>query len=306
MILVAGGTGFIGAELVRILDARNIRTRIAGSKPGRSIGRRALDCHVTDLRAVKPDDRLFEGVETIVHLASTTIPASSMTDMVFDAESNLELSLRLLEAARLRGIRNFVFASSGGTVYGEPVRLPAREDDPANPISSYGIVKLTIEKYVALYSRLHGIRGVSLRITNPYGPGQLSGAPIGIIARLLRHVRDGSPIPIWGDGGLVRDYFHVSDLMDAFLLALDPTKVPAGVYNVGSGQGVSINALLDLVKEVTGRPVAVRHEPARSVDVPQIWVDTEKFRTLTGWHARVSLEQGVMALWQELLKREAE
>src|SRR4029078_1171714 len=214
------------------------------------------------------------------------------------------MALRLLEAARIRGIENFLFASSGGTVYGEPVHLPAREDDPANPISSYGIVKLTIEKYVGLYSRLHGMRGVSLRISNPYGRDQLSGTPIGVIAHLLRHARDGNTFTIWGDGSVVRDYFHVDDLMLAFSQALDPAKVPSGVYNIGSGHGTSVKDLVALVERVTGRPVRVCYEPARGIDASKILVDTHKFHALTNWQPRISLEQGVGGLWQDLLQRQ--
>jgi UDP-glucose 4-epimerase len=228
-----------------------------------------------------------------------------MDDMAFDAHSNIEMVLRLLEAARIRGIKNFLFASSGGTVYGDPVHLPARESDPTDPRSSYGIIKLAIEKYINLYSRLYAMRGVVLRISNPYGSGQLSGTAIGVIARLLRHVHDGTNFSLWGDGGITRDYFHVDDLIRAFLLALDKGDMAAGVYNVGGGHGTSIDELVALVERVTGRSVAIDYRPPRSVDVPMIWLDTDKFRSATGWHPIIGLEEGIRRLWHELTERSA-
>jgi UDP-glucose 4-epimerase len=301
MILIAGGAGFMGSALARTLQAQGTGVRCVGSQrhPRNDIG--AAEYVSTDLRQVLPESSIFDGVTAIVHLASTTIPATSMEDMAFDARSNIEIALSLLEAARRRGISTFVFASSGGTVYGAPVRVPARETDPADPLTSYGIVKLAIEKYVGLYSRLYGLRGIVLRISNPYGVGQLSGTPIGVLAHLLQRIHDHEPFVIWGDGSVVRDYFHVDDLMRAFLAALAEPQIPAGVYNVGSGQGISLQQLVALAQEVTGQAAIVRYRPARAIDVPRIWLDTEKFRAATGWQPTISLEQGIRDLWQNLI-----
>jgi UDP-glucose 4-epimerase len=255
-----------------------------------------------DLCSIDANSKVFDSVDTIVHLASTTIPSTSMDDVVFDARSNLEMTLRLLEAARIRRVKHFIFASSGGTVYGDPVRLPAREDDPTNPRSSYGIIKLAIEKYVGLYSQVHGLRGISLRISNPYGPGQLSGTPIGLIARLLQDARDGKSVTIWGDGTIVRDFFHVDDLMRAFLLVMT-SDVTAGVYNVGSGGGTSVRDAIALVERVTQRRLKVEYRPSRTIDVPKIWLDTNKFQAATGWRPAIDLEHGIKLLWTEFVRR---
>ncbi len=246
---------------------------------------------------------MFDSVDTIVHLASTTIPSTSMADPAFDARSNIEMALRLLEAARQRGIRNFVFASSGGTVYGDPVSVPVRESNSTEPRSPYGIVKLAVEKYVGLYSRIHGLRGISLRISNPYGYGQFFGAPIGVIARLLHHAYEGTTFSVWGDGSVVRDYFHIDDLLRAFQVTIANRDVPAGVYNVGAGRGTSLNDLIALVERITSRKIKVRYEPARDVDVHAIWLDTGKFAKATGWKPSLTLEEGIGALWQELLQK---
>jgi UDP-glucose 4-epimerase len=227
-----------------------------------------------------------------------------MQNMAHDACSNLDITLKLLEAARIRGIKDFIFASSGGTVYGDPVRLPVREDDPTEPRSSYGIVKLTAEKYINLYSRLYGMRGVALRISNPYGRGQLSGVPVGLIAQLLLHVRKETPFPVWGDGSVVRDYFHIDDLTRAFMAVLTDSSVPGGVYNIASGHGVSIKDIVALVQKVTGQPVKIDYQAARSIDVPAIWLDIQKFRTATGWQPTIELEEGIRSLWQSLTAKD--
>jgi UDP-glucose 4-epimerase len=300
MILVTGGTGFVGSALARSLASANTPVRVVSLRDGATPHIAGVEYVAADLCGVEHGNPLFESVDTIVHLASTTIPSISMTDPAFDARSNIEIALRLLEAARTRRIGNFVFASSGGTVYGDPVSVPVRESDPTEPRSPYGIVKLAIEKYVGLYSRIHGLRGISLRISNPYGYGQFFGAPIGVIARLLHHAFENTTFAVWGDGSVVRDYFHIDDLLRAFHVTIANRDVPAGVYNVGAGQGTSLRELIALVERTTSRRIKVRYEPARDVDVHAIWLDTGKFRNATGWNPGIELEDGVRRLWEEL------
>jgi UDP-glucose 4-epimerase len=300
MILVTGATGFLGSALVRALNSRNIPTRCVSSRPHQTANANIAEYAQVDLCEVDPRSDIFDGIDTIIHLASTTIPATSMTDMVYDAESNLGMALRLLEATRIRGIKNFIFASSGGTVYGDPIRLPVRETDPTEPRSSYGIIKLAIEKYIGLYSRLYGLRGISLRISNPYGIGQLSGVPVGLIARILKDVHQRKRFSVWGNGTVVRDYFHINDLNGAFLIAVR-SDLPTGVYNIAGGHGTSIREIVALVESITGQPVRIDYQPARNIDVPKIWLDTEKFRSATGWQPMIDLKDGVRGLWQDLL-----
>lgn len=300
MKLITGATGFLGSALLQALQAQKIAARCIGLPTEQPANIAGAELVSTDLRTVNPDNKLFDSVDAIVHLAWTTIPATSMRNMAYDACSNLDITLKLLEAARIRGIKDFIFASSGGTVYGDPVRLPVREDDSTEPRSSYGIVKLTAEKYINLYSRLYGMRGVTLRISNPYGRGQLSGVPVGLIAQLLLHVRDGTPFPVWGDGSVVRDYFHIDDLARAFMAVLSNPSIASGVYNVASGHGVSIKDIVALVQKVTGQTVSIDYQAARSIDVPAIWLDIQKFRTATGWQPKIGLEEGIRSLWQSL------
>jgi UDP-glucose 4-epimerase len=300
MILVTGGTGFVGSALVRSLYGAKTPVRVVSLRDDTAAHIPGVEYAAADLCEMEAGSPVFKSIDTIVHLASTTIPSTSMADPGLDARTNIEMALRLLEAARQRGIPNFVFASSGGTVYGDPASVPVRESDPTEPRSPYGIVKLAVEKYVGFYSRIHGLRGISLRISNPYGYGQFFGAPIGVIARLLHHAYENTTFAVWGDGSVVRDYFHIDDLLRAFHVTIANRGMPAGVYNVGAGQGTSLNQLIALVERVTSRQLKVRYEPARDVDVRAVWLDIQKFTKATGWTPEIELQDGVRRLWEEL------
>lgn len=147
----------------------------------------------------------LEGIDVVFHLASTTLPKTSNDDPGYDVRSNVVDTIQLLEACVDAGVRKVIFASSGGTVYGVPERLPIKEDHPTNPISSYGIVKLTIEKYLGLFHYLYGLDYAALRISNPYGPYQDPAGQQGAISVFLHRILSGQPIAIWGDGEIVRE-----------------------------------------------------------------------------------------------------
>jgi UDP-glucose 4-epimerase len=302
MILITGGSGFIGAELVRKLAAKghDIRAVGRGKRPPELPA--SAEYVRADLVNIEVDHHVFDDIDKIVHLATTTLPASSMRDMIYDASSNISLGLRLLEASRQRHIGHFIFASSGGTVYGQLQSLPAHEEDETNPLSSYGVVKLTMEKYVSLYAHQHGLRGVILRIANPYGPGQLKGAPVGAIANFLKRTADGEKVKIYGDGEIVRDYIHIDDTVSAFVAALENENL-AGVYNIGSGEGTSLNGLLEIIGEVSGRRPEAEYLPARGFDVDAIYLDAQRFVAASGWRAQISLKRGIGLMWDEIARQ---
>ena len=204
----------------------------------------------------------------------------------------------MLQACVEAGVGRFVFVSSGGAVYGRAARLPAREDDPTEPISAYGVGKLAVEKYVALFSSAHGLPGVTLRLSNPFGPYQLAGTPVGVVARMVQKLSAGEPIEIFGDGSTVRDYLEIGDAARALALAADPGRLPPGLYNVGSGEGTSLAEVAATVGAVAGRPLEIVHRPARGFDVPAIVLDTARLRTASGWRPEVPFAEGVERLWR--------
>ena len=189
-----------------------------------------------------------------------------------------------------------IFASSGGTVYGLPHTVPIDEDHPTNPITSYGVVKLAIEKYMDLFWRLHGLHYTVLRISNPYGPYQNPVGQQGAIAVFLHHLRTGQPITIWGDGRVVRDYIYVSDLVDALVLAAE-VETRRKVLNVGSGHGTSLNELIALMGKETGERPEVDYLKGRALDVPANVLGISRVREELGWRPRTTLDEGIARTW---------
>jgi len=293
-VLVVGGGGFIGSNVARKFSSAGFDVRVAGRslQPLHPIGDSKY--FQIDLLGARPDLGIFDDVQIIIHSATTTIPSTSMRDMAYDHNSNCSIALRLLEIAAARNIETFLFISSGGTVYGIPKRLPVREDHPTDPISSYGITKLSIEKYVHLYGLDSIARAVSLRVANPYGQEQLMGTPVGALANFTLRALMDEKIHIWGNGSIVRDYIDVSDLANAVLAAV---AIPSGAYNIGSGQGHSLNDLIEIVAKFKGRALDVTYESSRSIDVPNIVLDTSKFAAAANWSAEISLIEGAKKLW---------
>ncbi len=296
-IVIVGGAGFIGTALAQSLQSHGPRplvldtiVRLAKAQ-GHLVG---IATAPFDFTTEHNAEVLFAGADALVHLGCTTNPAHSMEEIVWDAESNIAPSLRLFDAAVAAGIRRVVFASSGGTVYGAPCNLPASEADLTRPLCAYGVSKLAIENYLALYSQLQGI---SLRIANPYGAYQLAGATVGVIARYVTAVSRNQPIEVWGDGSIVRDYIAVEDVIQALQLALTTSDLAAGAYNIGTGVGSSINDIITSVFQAVGRTVPVAYMKGRPYDVPAIVLDSSRFRNSTGWPACKPLRLGIATLW---------
>lgn len=293
---VLGGCGFIGSHVCRALVARGYVVRIfektyASRKLIRDI---EGEVEIVEGDITRPDDVLaaIEGCETVVNLVHTTVPGSSMRDPAYDVESNVVASVRWLSRLGETGARKVVFVSSGGTVYGVPRTDLIDEGHPTEPISSYGITKLAIEKYVAMFATMCGARHVILRPSNVYGEGQRLHIGQGVIGVLADHALRGEPLEVWGEGKSLRDYLYVSDLVSALVALLD-YEGPQHVFNVASGEGRSVLDILEVLRGQLARLPDVTHTPARSFDVPANVLDYSRLRAETGWGPRVSLEEGV-------------
>ena len=222
--------------------------------------------------------------------------------MMEDAKGNIIGTLRIFESAAKAGVEKLVFASSGGTVYGDASISPTPEENPLRPISAYGVSKVAVERYLQLISYHSGMRGVSLRIANPYGPYQLAGLSIGLIANAAAKAYREEKIEIFGDGSVVRDYIWVEDVAEAFFLAAT-TGIEAGEYNIGSGEGRSINEILNLVDEVFPTPTIREYKPSRNFDVRRVILASEKFTMATGWRPRQNLRKGIENLLETLINK---
>jgi UDP-glucose 4-epimerase len=303
--LVIGGCGFIGSHIVDALLARAHTVRV-------------LDRHFERFRAPLQGVEYSIGnfadkmalaealadIDTAFHLVSTTVPGTANLSPATDVHDNLISTIQLLDLMVDMKVQRLVFLSSGGTVYGVLGAESVREDHPLRPINSYGIVKVAIEHYLEMYRNVHGLESLIVRASNPYGPRQAHSGVQGVISTFLHRLHDSVPIEIWGDGSVVRDYLHVGDLAAFCVLAAEGTA--AGAFNVGSGEGTSLNELLEILRTVTGLNVSARYKPGRLVDVPRSVLDITKAKTYFNWRPRISLEQGVAQTWAWLLAGERE
>ncbi len=251
--LVLGGAGFLGSHIcdrlvaaghsLRIFDRfEAAKTNIAhllapaeGNKP-------AAELIQGDFGNASTVFDITRDIDCVFHLISTTLPKSSNEDMVFDVTSNVIPTLHLLNACRKNGVRKVVYTSSGGTVYGVPTTTPVSEQHDTHPICSYGIHKITVEKYLHLYFTLHKLDYTVMRIANPYGERQRTDGAQGAVAVFLGKMLRNEPIEIWGDGSVVRDYLYVGDVAEAAAKCADYTAPPEAprTFNIRGGHGLSL------------------------------------------------------------------
>src|SRR6185503_18583105 len=294
--LVLGGAGFIGSHLAEALLQAGHRVRIFDrphlDRLPTFLQRREFEVFTGDFLNPYVLSAALEGNEIVFHLVSTTLPKTSNDNPVYDVESNVVGTLRLLELCRSQGVRKVVFVSSGGTVYGVPRSVPVDETHPTEPICSYGIQKLVIEKYLQLNHRIHGLDYCVVRPSNLYGPRQRVDVAQGAVAVFLDRALRGQPIEVWGDGSAVRDYLYVGDAAEALLKAAAFEGEPR-LFNIGSGVVSSLKQLIKEIEALLGRPLAVAYAAARPLDVPVNVLDTSLARRHLGWTARTSLAEGL-------------
>jgi UDP-glucose 4-epimerase len=293
--LVLGGGGFIGSHVVDALLAAGHRVRIFERPrvpPYRGFDGEAVEWVEGDFQNAQRVREAVRGMDAVFHLVSTTLPKGSNDDPEFDVQSNVIGTLRLLRFAVEAGVRRVIFISSGGTVYGNPLVVPIPESHATEPRVSYGIGKLAVEKYLAVFEQMHGLHHVVLRVANPYGPRQRVDIAQGAVATFVNAALAGREVEIWGDGTAVRDYLHVEDVARAFLRALEYSGSER-IFNVGSGRGASLLELLSLIEGAVGHPVARRHLEARAIDVPSNVLDITRAGRELSWRPAIALEQGV-------------
>jgi UDP-glucose 4-epimerase len=294
--LVLGGSGFLGSHLSERLVELDHHVRVF-EKPGKSAAN--LDSIADRIELSRGDfddpqalEAALSDIDVVFHLISTTVPGNSNDDPAFDISSNLLPTLALLDLARRHQVEKIVFFSSGGTVYGVPQEAPMSELHPTNPICSYGIHKLAIEKYLEMYRQLHGLEYCVLRISNAFGERQNPKSGQGAVAAFAHKALHGEEIEIWGDGSVVRDYIYVADIMTAAVKAMHFAG-DSKVFNIGSGAGTSLLEMVDAIGRIMGSPVAVRFTPARAFDVPTNVLDIRKARQELGWQPEVEFEVGL-------------
>lgn len=294
--VVFGGGGFIGSAIVEKLLGAGHQVRIFERprvEPFRSFGpTEKIEWTTGDLSSSHDINAALDGMDVVFHLVSTTLPKSSNDDPIYDVQSNLIATLQMLKSMTDMKMKKIVFISSGGTVYGPPQYIPIDENHPTDPISSYGITKLAIEKYLNLYQVLHGIKHVTLRVANPFGERQRIDTAQGAVAAFIHRAITKTPIEIWGDGSITRDYIYIDDVAEAFLKAADYCGEQS-VFNISSGLGVSLNELASLVESVAGSPLERIYRPGRSFDVPTSILSNTRAISELGWSPKTSMPEGL-------------
>ena len=294
-VTLVGGAGFIGTSVAGALRARGDRVAVFDTRRRLDRAGALLDGVGTvavDGLTKREIARHLEGSDVLIHLAWSSQPADSMLGMVEDASENIVGSINLFNEAAMVGVRRIIFASSGGTVYGNTDRVPIPEDRSLNPVSAYGVSKAAVERYLQLLAFHHGFNGISLRVGNPYGPYQLVGVPIGVMAHFIRRAVNGEPLKIYGDGSVVRDYVSIRDVAEAFAIAT-VQPLASGEYNIGSGKGLSINEVADLVEREVGRRPLRDYAPNRTFDAQRVVLDITRFSAATGWTPATDICDGI-------------
>ena len=259
-VLITGGAGFIGSHLVDAYLQRGDRVTVVDdltSGDRQYVDPRAelivADIREFDLRALRPD--------IVSHHAAQMDVRQSVADPVFDAEVNILASVRLMRQSVEAGVTRFIFASSGGAIYGEPLSTPQREDHPLHPLSPYGCAKASVEHYLHFFREVHGLNTVALRYANVYGPRQNTHGEAGVIGIFARKMLRGEGVTINGDGTQTRDFVHVSDVVAANLAVSDSDQ--AGPFNVGTGIETSINDLYAAMASLLHVATQATHGPVK-------------------------------------------
>lgn len=295
-VLLLGGGGFIGQATARRLASNTMDVHIL-ARHHTLPAAPAIHTYTGDLSDPTILDTLLPQCGTVVHLASSTTPGSSASKPS-DELDNLRPTLNLLERLHDQKDIHLIFVSSGGTVYGNPPQIPVNEDAPFAPLSYHGAGKMALEGFLQAF-RASGNAVTTLRPSNAYGPGQDLRRGFGFVRTVLEHARNGSLLEIWGDGEAVRDFVYVEDVAEAIALAIgNPTD--NGTYNVGSGQGHTLNEVLALAQRVTSMEIKTLHKPARGGDVRGVVLDVSRIRTALGWQPHIDLEEGLRRTWEWL------
>ncbi|WP_076072697.1 NAD-dependent epimerase/dehydratase family protein [Sphingomonas montana] len=295
LVGVFGANGFIGRHLTRALVGRGHNVVcFARQFPldfqaefGATVDMRLIDLHDD----IQTHTRIL-GITHVVQLINSSNAAMGNRKVVADIHSNLIPHVNFINSCIQSGVQSFTFLSSGGTVYGRPQTVPIVEDHPTFPLNSYGLTKLFTEQYLRMLGHDAGMGYNILRVANPFGPGQLGAGGQGLIGTILRKVKDGEPLTIFGDGLSERDYLYIDDTIDAIVRAVE-TKPMNDVVNIGSGQGRSILAVLAAVEAALGAPIARTHIADRATDTPSNILDPSRAERLLGWKTFTPFETGV-------------
>jgi len=294
-VLVFGANGFVGRSVIPALLSENIPVHAVSRSVSPLPSHPLLHWHRDPESDPERLRELFADCHCAIHLASATTPGTTARHPTMEAKDNISPSLRFIEAIQeFQNIR-IVFVSSGGALYGNHSQ-PVREDFSTKPISYYAAGKLALEAFFEALHNYFGHEVIVLRPSNLYGPSQHFKRSFGLIRSLIEHSLTDQRFEVWGDGETIRDYIYISDFIDSLIKVVKTNYVSSGFsrYNVSSGEGHSINAVISTIQDITGKNLDVDYRPARQSDVKRIVLDSSLFRKQYAWTPTTSLRTGIL------------
>ena len=298
-IVVLGAAGFIGTNLTFELakDTNNKVTLVGKSKshfaPVIEKKFSNVDIVESDFHVDTNFDEILNGQDVVYHLVSTTVPTTSNQQISQELTANVVLSANLFEACVRCAVKKVVFISSGGTVYGKEVDCPLKEKTATNPISSYGLQKVTIEKLLYLYNYMHGLDYRVIRLANPYGPYQRPNGVLGAVTTFTYKALKGEEIFVYGDGSVVRDFIYIDDAIRAILKIVNGDS-KHHTFNLGCGYGTSIKQVLGIIQDALNVEMKITYKEGRKVDVPVNFLDISRYEKYYGALNPIPLYEGIM------------
>lgn len=298
-IAIFGAAGFIGTNLT--FELLNQKQDIELSLYDKKIDYiqkeilddekvRVVEC---DFNCMNDFDSLVKGQDMIFHLISTTVPTTSNQYISDELMNNVVTTSRLIESCVKNKINKFIFLSSGGTVYGADCVCPIKEEDSTNPITAYGIQKLTIEKLLYLYKAMYGLDYKVIRLANPYGPYQKPNGVLGAVTTFTYKAISGENIELYGDGSVIRDFLYIDDAIKGIMnISFDCSNIHT--FNLGSGKGTSIKELIQIIDNSLNIELKITYLPKRKVDVPVNYLDVSRYESIYGPIQTVTLEEGIV------------
>lgn len=303
-IIILGGAGFIGTNLTISLAKERSKDNnyvnhitvfdqgIADFSHIKKLGLQNISTMIGNFNLESDFEAITKGQDIVYHLISTTIPTNSNQQIAKELTANISVTANLLDACVKNKVKKVVFLSSGGTVYGKAEASSLKEDTATNPITSYGIQKITIEKLLYLYNYIHGLDYRIIRLANPYGPYQKPNGVLGAVTTFTYRALMGEPITVYGDGTVVRDFIYIDDALKGINNIVNGVSENK-VFNLGCGYGTSIRKVIDTIQIALNKDIDVEYVPGRNVDVPINILNIDLYEKNYGKLDAISLEKGI-------------
>ena len=294
-ILITGGCGFIGQNLTKkLLEQNNNNITIFDNKE-LELDNENVKFIIGNFENIDSYASIFDNIDIVYHLISTTIPNNNREKIEYDIKTNLIPTIKLLNICVDKKIKKIIFTSSGGSIYGDIDKKHTEKDLP-QPYCAYSINKLAIERYLESFFRFENLDYTILRISNPYGKNHINKRQ-GIINVLIEKLKQNETIEIYGDGTIERDYIYIDDVVNALILSIEPTE--SKIFNISTGNSYTINKIINIIQKLSGLETDIKYLPNRNFDVQKNCLDNSLAKKELKWFPKYTLEEGIKLLLED-------